>query len=131
MEAKIKQCEAQVLVVDDDVSVRSFLRRGLSLEGYAVEEAETGEQGLELARLHRPDLIVLDLMLPQMDGFQTLSALRAHSLDCPVILLSADDSAETCRAVANLGITDFMVKPISFAALTEQIEQLLRGKALN
>lgn len=131
METRLKQYEARVLVVDDDVSVRSFLRRGLNLEGYRVCEAETGEQGLEMARAHKPDLVVLDLMLPCMDGFDTLSALREHGLDCPVILLSADDSAETRRTVADLGTTDFMVKPISFAALTEQIRQLLRGKTLN
>jgi DNA-binding response OmpR family regulator len=79
----------RILVVDDDASVTSVLRRGLALEGYAVDTAGTGMQALNVAREHVPDLVILDLMMPGLDGFEVLGRLRSADANLPVLMLAA------------------------------------------
>ena len=81
----------RILVVDDDPTVTSVLKRGLAYEGYAVDVAATGAQGLAIARDHAPDLVILDVMLPGLDGFQVLARLREADAVLPVMMLTARD----------------------------------------
>lgn len=116
----------RILVIDDDPSVRSFLKRGLSYEGYAVDIAESGEAGLAQARVKYPDLVVLDWMMPVMDGMEVLKRLRAGDEKLPVIMLTAKDAPENQVQGLNTGADDYVTKPISFEVLVARIRSLLR-----
>jgi DNA-binding response OmpR family regulator len=117
----------QILIVDDDVSVRRFLTRGLGFEGYRTLEAESGAIALEMASVHRPDLVILDVMLPGIDGFEVLQRLRAGGLTAPVIFLSGNDEPETRKSVHTSSAADYMVKPIEFETLLNCIKRLLKS----
>jgi DNA-binding response OmpR family regulator len=116
----------RVLVIDDDSSVRSFLKRGLSYEGYAVDAAETGEAGLAQARARYPDLVILDVMMPGMDGLEVLKRLRAADEKLPIIMLTARDAPEDQVHGLNTGADDYVTKPISFDVLIARVRSLLR-----
>ena len=105
-----------VLVVDDDPSVRNLLGRFLSREGYQVETAPDGATGLRLARERRPDVITLDVLMPDMDGWAVLSALKADPelATIPVVMLSVVDDKPTAFA---LGVAEYLTKPIDRAGL--------------
>ena len=81
----------RVLVIDDDAILIGVLKRGLSYEGYTVHTAATGTEGLTIARDHTPDVVILDLMLPGIDGFEVLRRLRSVNVNLPVLLLTARD----------------------------------------
>ena len=116
----------RVLVIDDDPSVTAVLRRGLAYEGFQVDVAGTGSQGLNLARDHTPDLVVLDLMLPGLDGFEVLKRLRTADAALPVMMLTARDaSADQVKGLES-GADDYVVKPFTFAVLVARIKALLR-----
>jgi DNA-binding response OmpR family regulator len=119
--------QQQILIVDDDVSVRRFLSRGLGFEGYRILEAENGAVALNLAATEPPDLVILDLMLPGMDGFEVLKRLRDNGLEAPVILLSGNDEPETRNSVNVSGAADYMVKPVEFELLLNRIARLLQS----
>lgn len=107
-----------VLIIDDEASVRDVLRRFLVREGYDVIEAESGSVGLELARKHQPFAITLDIMMPQMDGWAVLSALKADAqlANIPVVMLSLLEEKNLAYA---LGVSDYMVKPVDRQTLTQ------------
>ena len=110
-----------ILVVEDEPLIMSFLERGLTAEGHAVETAEHGEQAIELFAANPPDLVVLDVMLPGMDGFDVLAILRAVDPGVPVIMLTArGEVADRVRGL-DLGATDYLVKPFAFSELTARI----------
>jgi two-component system KDP operon response regulator KdpE len=114
-----------VLIVDDEVQIRRFLRAGLELDGFAVEEAETGTDALRLATLHPPDLAILDLGLPDMDGGEVLERLRAWS-SVPLIVLSVrSNEAEKVRLLEN-GADDYVVKPFGMAELLARAHAAMR-----
>lgn len=117
---------SRVLVIDDDVSLTNALRRGLAYEGFAVDTAATGRQGLAIARDHAPDLVILDLMLPELDGFQVLERLRAADADLPVLMLTARDQPNDQVRGLDAGADDYVVKPFTFAVLLARIRALLR-----
>jgi two-component system, OmpR family, response regulator MprA len=117
----------QILIVDDDVSVRRFLARGLGFEGYRTLEAENGAMALSVAATEPPDLVILDLMLPGMDGFEVLKRLRDGGLEAPVILLSGNDEPETRASVNGSGAADYMVKPVEFELLLNRVARLLKS----
>lgn len=117
----------RILVVDDDPSVRSFLRRGFSLEGYAVQLAASGEEGLRAAETSPPDLMILDLMMPALDGHQTLARLRVKSPDLPVLLLSGRDNPEEQERLLRDGANAYLVKPVGFAELLAEVRRLIGG----
>ncbi len=118
---------ARVLVVDDEPQIRRFLRLGLAGHGYHVLEAATAEAALRVAVAEQPDLVVLDLGLPDRDGFTVLAALREWSR-APVLVLSVRDrEAEKVRAF-DLGADDYVVKPFGLAELLARVRAALRRR---
>ena len=116
----------RVLVVEDDPGIAEGLELNLALEGYAVRVATSGSEGLELARRWHPALIVLDLMLPLMDGMQVLRALREDDDQVPVLILSArGDETDRLRGF-RLGADDYVVKPFSLPELLARVAAMLR-----
>ena len=115
----------KLLVIDDEQRLAEYLRKGLSEEGYVVEDAHDGVDGLHLALEGRPDLIVLDGMLPGIDGLSLLAALR-RSHDTPVIMLTARMRVEDRVQGLKAGADDYLIKPFAFSELLARIEGLLR-----
>lgn len=116
----------RVLVVDDDEKIRTALRRGLSYEGYRVVEAASGEEALEKARDHMPDLIVLDVMLPGIDGLEVCRRLRAAGDEVAILMLTARDEVHDRVSGLETGADDYLVKPFSFEELLARVHALLR-----
>lgn len=102
----------KILVVDDDPDVRDLLSKFLILKGFEVFEASRGEKGLEVARSQKPDLIILDMMMPGISGLEILKALKKESPQTPVLVLSAVDEEKKAREAIQLGAYDYVVKPI-------------------
>lgn len=118
----------RVLVIDDDPTVLSVLKRGLAYEGFAVDTASTGLQGLAVARDHKPDLVILDVMLPGCDGYEVLRRLRSADEDIPVLMLTArDDTTDQVKGL-EAGADDYVVKPFTFAVLAARVKALLRRR---
>jgi two-component system, sensor histidine kinase and response regulator len=119
-----------VLVIDDDSAVRSVIRFVLERANARIDEAQDGQKALEIARRARPDLILCDLDMPVMDGFETLTHLRDDPLlrTVPVIMVSGMMTAETERKVIGLGANAVLKKPFSLAALSELAKSLLETK---
>ena len=118
--------KARILVVEDDPTLLFGLRKNLQLEGYEVLSAADGEKGLQLAVDERPDLMVLDIMLPELNGFELCATLRKNSIKTPVIFLSAK-STETDKITGlDLGGDDYMTKPFSIKELIARVNSLLR-----
>ena len=116
----------RVLVVEDDPSITLGLRINLENEGYEVATAEDGERGLELARTARPDLIILDVMLPKLNGFEVLNRLRAERYQMPIIILSARTGEIDKVTGLELGAEDYVAKPFSLAELLARVRAALR-----
>jgi len=116
---------ARILVVEDEERIASFLQRGLTYEGYRVDLAGDGPTGLGLARENPPDLVVLDWMLPGMDGLEVCRRLRAGS-QVPILILTAKDTVEDRVHGLDAGADDYVVKPFAFAELLARIRALLR-----
>src|SRR3954468_11227759 len=114
-----------VLVVDDEVQIRRFLRAGLELDGFSVQDAETGADALRWATLKPPDLIILDLGLPDMDGSEVLERLRAWSA-VPLIVLSVRSNEDEKVRLLQAGADDYVVKPFGMAELLARSEAALR-----
>lgn len=112
----------RVLVIDDDPSMRDLMVRYLSKEGFQVETAANGQEGLHLARTLRPDAITLDVMMPRLDGWSVLSALKAHAetAEIPVIVLTIVDNKQHGFA---LGAADYLMKPVNYKRLTTLLEK--------
>src|SRR6266446_7886844 len=114
-----------VLVVDDEVQIRRFLRAGLELDGFSVQDAETGADALRWATMRPPDLVILDLGLPDMDGAEVLERLRAWS-SVPLIVLSVrSNEAEKVRLL-EAGADDYVVKPFGMAELLARAHAAMR-----
>jgi DNA-binding response OmpR family regulator len=118
----------RVLVVEDYPPLAKSLRQGLSEAGYAVEHAADGEAGLSLALTTQLDAIVLDLMLPKLDGLAVLSALRAKKNATPVLILTARDGVADRVKGLDLGADDYLVKPFAFDELLARVRVLIRRK---
>jgi len=116
----------RVLVVEDDASITLGLRINLEAEGYVVLEAEDGERGLEMVRGDLPDLVILDVMLPKMNGFQVLQAIRREGLMMPIIILSARTAEMDKVTGLELGAEDYVAKPFSLAELLARVRAALR-----
>ena len=119
----------RILLVEDDRKVASFIRKGLSEEGYAVDVAYDGETGLAMGldRLH--DAIILDVMLPGKPGFQVVRELRQAKVGAPVLLLTARDAVEDKVQGLDAGADDYLTKPFAFAELLARVRALLRRGA--
>jgi len=119
------QRDMTILIVDDEARIRDFVRMNLELEHYRVIEAGDGIQALEQLRENLPDLIVLDVMMPEMDGFETLRAIREVST-IPVIMLTVRQSEQDKIHGLDLGADDYLAKPFSPRELLSRIRALLR-----
>ena len=118
----------RILVVDDDPKIRTVVRRGLAYEGYRVVEAASGEEGLEKAREHMPELVVLDVMLPGIDGLEVTRRLRLAGDPVAILMLTARDEVRARVEGLETGADDYLVKPFSFEELLARIHALLRRK---
>jgi two-component system response regulator MprA len=114
-----------ILVVEDDRRIRDMLRRGLIFEGYTVECAEDGESALRLAREKMPDGVILDLMLPGINGLEVCKRLRSAST-APILILTARDAVSDRITGLDAGADDYMVKPFSFEELLARLRALFR-----
>lgn len=116
----------RVLLVEDDSGVSRFVKKGLKEEGYVVDAAFDGEEGLHLALSQTYDLIILDILLPEMNGYEVLRKIREKGVVIPVICLTAKDEKEDIIKGLELGADDYLVKPFSFAELLARIKAVLR-----
>ena len=116
----------RILVVEDEKKVAGFIKKGLEEETYAVDVAVDGEEGFAMAEANQYDLIVLDLMLPKIDGFEVLTRCREKKINTPILLLTAKDSVEDKVTGLNKGADDYLTKPFAFSELLARIRSLLR-----
>jgi DNA-binding response OmpR family regulator len=115
-----------ILVIEDERAILDGLRDNLEFEGYRVLTATNGESGLNLARAHKPDVIVLDLMLPRLSGYEVCRKLRAENIAIPILMLTARGE-ETDRVLGlDLGADDYVTKPFSVRELAARVRALLR-----
>jgi len=118
--------KAHVLVVDDEEHITELVAMGLGFNGFDVERAATGRGALDAIEKHRPDLIVLDVMLPDLDGFEIVRRLRADGLRMPVVFLTARDATEDKVTGLTLGGDDYVTKPFSLEELVARVRAVLR-----
>ena len=116
----------RILLVEDDADLAQFIRKGLKEEHYAVDVAADGEEGLALALDNSYDLMILDIMLPKLDGLTLCRRVRDKGISTPVLLLTARNTVETKVSGFNIGADQFMPKPFAFAELLARIRALLR-----
>jgi len=114
-----------IIVIEDDPPIRRFLRTGLSTQGFSVFEADTGKKGIDEAGVRKPDLVILDLGLPDMDGVDVIKAIRAWS-DMPIIIVSARSSEQHKIDALDAGADDYLTKPFGFDELLARIRVALR-----
>jgi DNA-binding response OmpR family regulator len=119
----------RILIVEDEAKIASFISRGLRLEGYQVDVAPNGETALDKVFSNPPDLIVLDVMLPDIDGLEVCRQLRMAGGDEPVLMLTAKDAIPDRVAGLDAGADDYLVKPFAFDELVARIRALLRRTA--
>lgn len=117
---------ARILIIEDDEGILKFLRRGLAYEGYQVDVATDGQIGLIAARDNPPDLVILDLMLPGIDGLEVCRRLRAGGGDIPILVLTAKDSVSDRVIGLDMGADDYMIKPFELDEVLARIRALLR-----
>lgn len=115
-----------ILVVEDEIKTLNYLKKGLTEQGFNVDTAENGMSGLFLAENGEYDLIILDIMLPQLDGWSVIQRLRKSNKKVPVLFLSARDSIDDRVKGLELGADDYLVKPFAFSELLARIRSILR-----
>jgi len=116
----------RILVIEDEKKVATFIKKGLVEEHYAVDTAFDGEEGLYLSEINEYDLIVLDLMIPKIDGFGVLKKIRERKNNVPILVLTAKDSVDDTVRGLDAGGDDYLTKPFAFAELLARIRALLR-----
>ena len=116
----------RILLVEDDRGVSRFIKKGLKENGYVVDTAFDGEKGFYSAHTQTYDLIILDILLPQMNGYEVLQSIHKKKVMTPVIFLTAKDEKEDIVQGLELGADDYLVKPFSFAELLARIRSVLR-----
>jgi two-component system OmpR family response regulator len=119
----------RVLVVEDEEGLAEGLRKGLEAEGFAADVAHTGTDGLWMAREHPYDAIVLDIMLPGMNGYKVCAALRAEGVWTPILMLTAKDGEWDEAEALDTGADDYVTKPFSYVALVARLRALIRRGA--
>lgn len=121
----------RILVIDDDVNITSTLKRGLAYEGFAVDAASSGRHGLSMARERTPDLVILDITLPDLDGFQVLERLRQADPEIPVLMLTARDGQDDQVLGLERGADDYVIKPFVFETLAARVKAILRRRTID
>jgi|YNPNPStandDraft_1061719.scaffolds.fasta_scaffold01474_14 two-component system KDP operon response regulator KdpE len=118
----------RVLIIDDDPGLLTLMRLGLERDGYEVITAQSGKEGLRKAYEYRPDLIVLDILMPEMDGWEVCQRLR-YVCDTPILILTAVDERDGVIRGLSIGADDYVLKPCTFEELKARIRALLRRSA--
>jgi two-component system copper resistance phosphate regulon response regulator CusR len=116
----------RILVVEDERKTSAYLQKGLSESGFVVDTAYRGDDGLHLALTHDYDLVILDVTLPELDGWSVLAAIRKGSRQTPVLFLTARDAVEDRVKGLELGADDYLVKPFAFSELLARVRSILR-----
>ncbi|MCP4022883.1 MAG: response regulator transcription factor [Desulfobacteraceae bacterium] len=116
----------RILIVEDDKKIASFIEKGLKASGFAVDVASTGTMGFEMAFEEPYDTMVVDIMLPELDGISLIGRLRQHNNNTPVIVLSARDRVDDRIKGLEAGADDYLTKPFSFSELLARIQALIR-----
>ena len=116
----------EILIIEDEQGILMSLKDEFELEGYVVHTAQDGERGLNLARERKPDLIILDIMLPVLDGYEACKKLRMEGDNTPVIMLTVKDKEVDKVLGLGLGADDYVTKPFSFPELTARVKAILR-----
>jgi two-component system, OmpR family, response regulator len=117
---------SKLLLIEDDPRVVRFVLRGLEAEGFAVDVAKDGEEGLELCRSHEYDVVLLDRMLPGMDGMEVCDSLRRERRPCVILMLTAKDSLQNKVEGLHAGADDYLTKPFAFDELLARLHALMR-----
>ncbi len=117
-----------VLFVDDDEMMRELVSYQLSDAGYNVLTAEDGKEGLKFFRHYKPQMVISDINMPEMDGIQLLKMIREISKETKIIIVSASDSFETAVKVMKMGACDYLEKPFSLEVLVNSVEEILNNK---
>jgi two-component system, OmpR family, response regulator len=120
----------RVLVVDDERTITDLLTMALRLEGWQIHAAATGQRAVSAAKRHEPDVIVLDVMLPDFDGLEVLRRLRAERIDVPILFLTARDAVEDRIAGLTAGGDDYVTKPFSLEEVVARLRGLLRRSGI-
>jgi two-component system copper resistance phosphate regulon response regulator CusR len=122
----------KILIVEDEAKTAAYLHKGLTENGFIVDPADNGRDGLELATSGKHDLVILDIVLPRCDGWTILTRMRSNKRQTPVLFLTARDSVPDRVKGLDLGADDYLVKPFAFSELLARIRSLLRrGQALH
>jgi two-component system, OmpR family, response regulator len=116
----------RLLLVEDDLKIALFILKGLKEAGFAVDHAENGEDGLHLALTNPYDLVIVDIMLPRLDGLSMIEEIRSKEINFPVIILSAKRSVDDRVKGLNVGSDDYLTKPFSFSELLARVNALIR-----
>ena len=121
---------AKILVIDDERAIRNILKETLEFEGYKVDVAENGREGVELATSSAYDLIFSDIKMPEMDGIEVLTSLREAEVESPVVMISGHGNIETAVDCIRRGAVDFIEKPIDLNRLLITTKNALEKKSL-
>jgi heavy metal response regulator len=121
----------RILVIEDEKKVASFIKKGLEEEHYAVDTAYDGETGLYMAEVNEYDLIILDLMIPKIDGLEVLKRIRKNKNSVPILVLTAKDTAEDIVKGLDAGCDDYLTKPFNFMVFLARIRALLRREKID
>ncbi|WP_375753436.1 heavy metal response regulator transcription factor [Vibrio sp. HN007] len=116
----------KLLIIEDEPKTGSYLKKGFTESGYIVDLSSDGVDGLYMATSNHYDLIILDIMLPKLNGWQVLQTMRSSQLDTPIIMLSAKDQVEDRVKGLELGANDYVVKPFAFVELLARVKNVLR-----
>jgi len=116
----------RILVVEDDVKIAEFIQKGLQSTGFAVDHSATGNKGLEMALSEPYDTLVVDIMLPELDGISLIKKIRAEKNNTPIIILSARDRVDDRVKGLQAGADDYLTKPFAFSELLARIQALIR-----
>jgi len=115
-----------ILVVEDEVKIMRFIKKGLEMDHYTVDVAYDGEEALEKAEINSYDLMILDIMLPKVNGIEVARKIRENKIDTPIIMLTARDTVEDRVKGLDAGADDYLIKPFAFGELLARIRALLR-----
>jgi DNA-binding response OmpR family regulator len=120
----------EILIIEDETKVVEFISKGLTEEGYSVSSALDGKKGLELIKTRKFDIVLLDLMIPEMDGLEVLKHMRSWGVNTPVLIITAKNTKEDVVRGLDTGSDDYLTKPFSFDELLARVRALLRRSAV-